>query len=247
MGNDGRFIPGIYNWCDRWCERCAMTDRCRVFAREEESKKEDPEKDWSEVVADNFKETVEMLRKMADEVGLDLDATNEETEAYMAVEEAHDIITDHHPLNLLADQYLKLSRSWLESVNLKENPLKWEGLVNLGLLKSEEAEINLKSVEESIEVIEWFLVFIAVKIKRALMDQLDDFWDDYPDEERSDLGTAKIASIAINRSLNAWNHLLGFFPTEEEIIDIVGILEQLQRGLLEVFPNYPKFIRPGFD
>ena len=25
-------IVGIFNYCDRWCERCAFTSRCRVFA-----------------------------------------------------------------------------------------------------------------------------------------------------------------------------------------------------------------------
>jgi hypothetical protein len=26
------FIVGIYNYCDRWCERCALTSYCRLFA-----------------------------------------------------------------------------------------------------------------------------------------------------------------------------------------------------------------------
>ena len=26
------FILGIFNYCDRWCQRCAFTNRCRVFA-----------------------------------------------------------------------------------------------------------------------------------------------------------------------------------------------------------------------
>jgi hypothetical protein len=26
------FIVGIDNYCDRWCETCAFTSRCRVFA-----------------------------------------------------------------------------------------------------------------------------------------------------------------------------------------------------------------------
>ena len=26
------FILGIYNYCDRWCECCRFTARCRVFA-----------------------------------------------------------------------------------------------------------------------------------------------------------------------------------------------------------------------
>ena len=28
------WIPGIYNYCDRWCERCAFTGKCRSFAME---------------------------------------------------------------------------------------------------------------------------------------------------------------------------------------------------------------------
>ena len=26
------FIVGIFNYCDRWCEACAFTSRCRLFA-----------------------------------------------------------------------------------------------------------------------------------------------------------------------------------------------------------------------
>lgn len=247
MEDDGRFISGIYNWCDRWCERCPQTSRCRVFEREEERKKTDPDKDWAEVVSDNFKETLYMLHQMAEELGIDLEATTEETEAYMAVEEAQEIIVDQHPLNNLADQYIKHGRSYLESTSLKDSLQKWQSLVEIGVLDTVDAHTNLKSVEEAMEVIQWYLFFIAVKIKRALHDQMDDFWDDYPDEERSDLGTAKIASIAIERSLAAWGVLFELFPTEEDLVDILAILEQMRDGLKEVFPNYPKFIRPGFD
>ena len=30
------FIPGIYNYCDRWCQRCPFTFRCMNFAMTEE-------------------------------------------------------------------------------------------------------------------------------------------------------------------------------------------------------------------
>ncbi len=33
MGTDG-FVKSIFNYCDRWCERCHLTSRCRVFAQE---------------------------------------------------------------------------------------------------------------------------------------------------------------------------------------------------------------------
>lgn len=32
MDVDEGFIVGIYNYCDRWCESCRFTSRCRVFA-----------------------------------------------------------------------------------------------------------------------------------------------------------------------------------------------------------------------
>ena len=36
-----RFIPGIYNYCDYWCERCAFTRRCRNYQMGEELKRAD--------------------------------------------------------------------------------------------------------------------------------------------------------------------------------------------------------------
>ena len=37
------FILGIYNYCDSWCETCAFTSRCRLFAdRAELESRHDP-------------------------------------------------------------------------------------------------------------------------------------------------------------------------------------------------------------
>src|SRR5258706_3119195 len=32
-----RLIPGIYNYCDRWCERCRFTDRCLQYLEDQEA------------------------------------------------------------------------------------------------------------------------------------------------------------------------------------------------------------------
>ncbi|MCX6810852.1 MAG: hypothetical protein NTY30_03965 [Candidatus Berkelbacteria bacterium] len=29
-----QFTPGIYNNCDRWCERCSKTEKCYLFFEE---------------------------------------------------------------------------------------------------------------------------------------------------------------------------------------------------------------------
>src|SRR2546423_12378923 len=43
LARDPRFIPGIYNYCDRWCERCPFSNRCLNFAMEKEKDDGDPE------------------------------------------------------------------------------------------------------------------------------------------------------------------------------------------------------------
>jgi hypothetical protein len=32
MSSAEPYIDGIFNYCDRWCERCEYSGRCRVFA-----------------------------------------------------------------------------------------------------------------------------------------------------------------------------------------------------------------------
>jgi len=36
LAREKEFIPGIYNYCDRWCERCPQTSHCLNFAMSEE-------------------------------------------------------------------------------------------------------------------------------------------------------------------------------------------------------------------
>ncbi len=43
--NFENFIPGIYNYCDRWCERCPFTDRCMNYAMEKRRWGDNPPRD----------------------------------------------------------------------------------------------------------------------------------------------------------------------------------------------------------
>jgi len=36
LAKNDQFISGIYNYCDRWCERCSFTSRCMNFAMADE-------------------------------------------------------------------------------------------------------------------------------------------------------------------------------------------------------------------
>ena len=78
MAGDPRFISGIYNYCDRWCERCQFTSRCLVFAQEQASTDGSESNDihneafWERLKA-IFEQTSELLTTMAAEQGINLD------------------------------------------------------------------------------------------------------------------------------------------------------------------------------
>src|SRR5947209_3499664 len=86
LAENGNLISGIYNYCDRWCERCPFTSRCLVYATEKaDIELDDPEvrdinnaKFWRKLES-MFREAHEMISAWAEEAGIDLDAVEIET------------------------------------------------------------------------------------------------------------------------------------------------------------------------
>src|SRR5688572_8678500 len=78
LADNPNFIEGIYNYCDRWCERCPMTHRCLVYAStpQEESvengSSEEKQHAMMRQVEDSFQLTIDLLNKFAEEQGIDL-------------------------------------------------------------------------------------------------------------------------------------------------------------------------------
>ncbi|MFN3694182.1 MAG: hypothetical protein ACK4UV_04160, partial [Ignavibacterium sp.] len=77
--NEENFIAGIYNYCDRWCERCNYTDRCRLFFSDAErdiqhiindEDSHDP-KIFTKDIEDNLNEAMQMLMEKLKEMNID--------------------------------------------------------------------------------------------------------------------------------------------------------------------------------
>jgi hypothetical protein len=248
MAGNPNFIPGIYNYCDRWCERCAFTRRCMVFAAEQ---KESPHQEhldmrnrefWDGMDA-QFKLTMELVHDLAKERGIDLNAVDQE-----AVREQHwekRRRAKRHPLAREAIQYSRMVTEWL---GLQENIFKKKGeaLEREHELGIAEPEVTAAELIHAIEVIRWYQHQIAVKLMRAL-------GGEEPAEEMEELpldtdGSAKVALIGIDRSIGAWGNLLRHLPDElNGIINILVHLGRLRGAIEERFPHARRFVRPGFD
>jgi len=226
---ENNFIPGIFNYCDRWCERCPLTARCRVYAMGQEHPDDEPDQ-TQEVFRRNlqniFTETKEMLREAAAERGIDIDALDLE-EADKIIEQKRRTIQQQY-LMKIAEKYTRQASLFIQAQDLSDETIEPTQL-------------------EMLQIIGWYHFFIAAKIKRALYAEAD-----YEEDADFDAfcndgdGSIKIALIAIDRSIIAWGVLLTN-ETHREIKPLIQLLETLRRMCEEKFPNARDFLRPGFD
>jgi hypothetical protein len=99
-----------------------------------------------------------------------------------------------------------------------------------------------------IEVIQWYKRFIWVKIMRALQGEMEDRVEELEDFPKDSDGSAKIALIAIDRTITSWAKMREhFIEREDEILEILVLLERLRKAMEQTFPNARAFVRPGFD
>ena len=102
-----------------------------------------------------------------------------------------------------------------------------------------------------IEVIRWYQSFIYVKLCRATSSHAEEQIERdaalgaFPKD--SD-GTAKVALVAIDRSIAAWAGLREMLPEQDDaILDLLRQLARLRSATETMFPQARSFVRPGFD
>jgi len=234
-------IDFISAYCDRWCERCAFTARCSLFAVQA-----------AEAMCGDFEEALELA------VGTPRPASNNtppkrvpewiaeiesieagapEIVAVMREHEAREEKALALPVARLSEAWSLLAARWLQAQDLT---------------LSSQAGTVLRAdtvLREAIEVAAHDAFLIHVKLMRALEGRLEfeageSLVDDPVQNDWN--GTAKLALICIERSEHAWRAIAQSRGDETPAI-LADQLRDLQ-GLVEAeFPNSQQFVRPGFD
>lgn len=240
------YISGIYNYCDRWCEKCDFTTRCLNYQMGKEMHGDSEEMDinnkafWDELAV-TFRATFEFIAEKAEEMGIDLNA---EVEVEDLKEETEEEAIQSSPLIALAHEYSLKGHKWFEdNRNSLENAVKNISVVN---------ENDLVNLKDAIEVIQWYNIFIYVKLRRAMNSLRDEKEEDDPElaEMMADHtnGTAKIVLIATDRSIAAFGFLLeNMRDKEDEILKFLAMLGKIRSMTEKTFPGARAFKRPGFD
>ena len=248
-------IPGIHNYCDRWCERCTFTSCCAVAEMDEslspEQRDMNNEAFWNRL-SDNFKKAIELLHKSAEKYGIDLTEinTSEANAAYKKHEKELRSALKKHPLSELSLKYADQTHKFLKDNSLFENAGN-ELLQHfeIGISSEEETMQKAHRLKDCVEVVSWFEHFIYVKLQRALSGLMeDDGWEEENGFQRDCDGSAKTVLISVEKCLQAWVYLYEILPQkEDEILQQLALLQQIKKFTEQNFPKAWSFKRPGFD
>jgi len=245
LADNPEFISGIYNYCDRWCERCSFSARCLLYAQEKEDEDDSPESRdinneafWLNL-ASIFQETRTMIHEWARENGVDLTEIDEDEEK--ALRRSRDRAWRNH-LAMAGKEYASSVTEWFAQ---------FDQTISASDLAADESDReHAQQLNDAREVIYWYQYQIAVKTMRALSSssrESDDFEYDDVDGKDSD-GSAKVALIGIDRSISAWRIMqLCVSERADSIVPIILQLEKLRQRTERRFPQARSFIRPGFD
>lgn len=239
------FIPGIYNHCDRWCERCDYTQHCRLYydERKQYNAIEDKE-DFVAIVSQSLDKALNIIQQIAEERGIDLDDIDDED-----FEKEQQITDDarNHPIAKMAMTYAMDVENWFKTNNQLES-LKKEYLNNIDLgVDADKSDKALRLLDEALNIINWYEFQIHVKLSSAIR-----YYPHNPDFENEmqnmHHSSAKIALIGIENSMKAWQNLLELLKDEEDfILKMLLHLQQLKEKTHQQFPLLHNYKRPVFN
>jgi len=223
------YIEGIYNYCDRWCEKCPFTSRCLNYKMYEERFGDLRDKDlqnqefWKRF-SEMMKETFDMIKESMQEWGIDIQDIDGEP--------AQDNAAEDQFLVILAEEYSSKVTTWFEEPYY------------INEQKAIDLERDSVEIKEIIDIIHWYQYQIEVKLTRAFNSiNLDD------EISIKDMnGSVKVALIGIDRSIGAWAKFMEFIlEREDSILDMLNVLQKMLTITEKAFPHARSFIRPGFD
>src|SRR4051812_41181707 len=213
-------IEFISAYCDRWCERCAFTEQCSIYAV----------RVATPMCDGNFEQALELA------LGRPRSPTGNEKPQPPWRQEALDALPTQAELD---------EQSWLEDARLEREPLATTASavmhLSLAWLESHRDLLSSSATGElasAAEVLSWDASLIAAKIHRALDGR--DRWSHGEQPGDSPIqndwnGSAKVALISTARSAAACGVLAA--AGDSDAARLADELRNLGHQITQAFPN----------
>jgi len=220
------FKSGIYNYCDRWCERCPDTNKCYVYVKEQETKAmhlkrgEDPND--PSIVLKDVVEDMKDLHKMLDTKMKELGITDKDMEK-MEKEIKPEPNFEAHILVKKAAKYFKQTHKFLNEFHYEQQKM----VVQFGV------EIPDKDIDEELKVISWYHSMLSSKAFRLVSEVYHA--KNEPNAEMKKMVKADLPKFfalvnkCITKSQNALNSFLQKRKSySKKIIPLLKLLNQIK-------------------
>ena len=176
--------------------------------------------------------------------------TKEEEENYEKRESFLKTASKNHAISKLCTKYRKIVLPFTKkSDDMTDKTRELVNHLHLGIKTEEEVVHTVAGIGDCFEIIQWYLFFIDAKFQRALHGKMEgEEWEVDNGYQKDSEGSAKIALIAIEKSMAAWIRMIELMPASEDVaLNALSTLSQVKQKGLEEFPKAMDFKRPGFD
>jgi hypothetical protein len=222
IARDPRIIPGVHQHCDEWCDYCPVTGRCLAFRCMAEFRRQHG-RSHADPPFTSMEAAVTFTRELAA-----IDGTpTEELDALLANPPGQSGLETSDPLASVAWEYavrvtLVLAATGREMASARPR----------------------RSGPEPEDVVVWYHLRIYLRVLRALISREKQPGSTERMEDAT--GSAKLALVSMERSRSALQSMRSV-ANDDEITGLVALLDALERGLDERFPNARSFLRIGLD
>ena len=224
ISQDPGIVPGVHHYCDEWCGYCPVQQRCLVFRCEEVLRAERGRKAEEGTFA-SMEEAIAFTRQISSIEGIRTDELDE----LLAHPPGESGVRTEDPL---ADRALEYAvRTEL-------------ALLPAALQLASRRPSQPPAIPSAEEVVMWYHARIYMKIFRALVSAASDCAAGPRGDDAR--GCAKLAIVSIDRSRAALQTLRR--NAGADLVDpLMAMLDELDRGLEERFPEARSFVRVGLD
>lgn len=221
------FYKLVFNYCDRWCERCRLSTICRVYQEEKEREKKfikqgiNP-KSWKATftaITKNLQETLISLEKEMKRLKIKI--TEKDVKKCEKEDKRKEKLVEQDKLYHIT---LKLTYSLIKLIEdlnyyfLEEKP---------------------KNIDEVLEILSYYAHFISTKIYRAILSEIEEKEMEYESTTFDSKTSAFLAYVAFIKIIYALKYLFQSKNLNKK-------LRQKIKKLLHLFYNINLVLKERF-
>ena len=230
------YKPGIFQYCDRWCEKCNHTDECLYY---DVNKKfflsGDKKFNFWDKIEDVVHLTIDDLELVSKSMGVNLGSFSKR----FTKNNSEETLSEGYLLFDKTEEYSKIVNEWFNGFAKDPLPVNKQDLKYK--VSTQELAESMQRLTKAIEYIRWYQNFISKKLKKALNSK-HEFKDGFHK------GFAKVVLIALDRSIESWNSITEHFPgTSEKISNQLLLLQKIKEEVEKEFPFARSYNRDGLD